>query len=496
MTDTGYPTAGTLLSGRYRLDERIAAGGMGEVWRGTDEVLERPVAVKLLRRAHLGDESLASRFRAEARYAAALSHPGIARVFDYGESDRQSMHGAYLVMELVEGEPLSALIARSGRLSPGAALDIIGQSALALDAAHHAGIVHRDIKPGNLLITNDGRMKITDFGIARAVQASQAGHLTQTGMVMGTAQYVSPEQASGLPVSAASDIYSLGVVGYQCLAGRLPFIAETAIALALSHVREAPPPLPADVPTGVRHLIEQMMAKRPEQRPESGRQVAERARMLRDTLPVSVTAGLAGMAEAPPFTAEMPAEATRFAGNGTAGPDAYLGPGSQPADGATSQIAAGTSPWQQDGDDFPGSGRGGPRRPTRLAIMVAVAVLVLGIGGLLAALLLPGHHTRDTGSPPKRGRTAPIQSATTSVPPQTAAPAVPAGGEDNQGNSGHSPKRAHGHSHTNSAPPAQDNNPAPQPSSSKTQPSPPQPSSPPTSQAPQTSVGGAPARHG
>ena len=483
MTEPGYPTGGMMLSGRYRLDERIAAGGMGEVWRGTDEVLGRPVAVKLLRRAHLGDEALASRFRAEARYAAALSHPGIARVFDYGESDQQALHGAYLVMELVEGEPLSALIAREGRLSPGAALDIIGQSALALNAAHQAGIVHRDIKPGNLLITTDGRVKITDFGIARALQQSQAGHLTQTGMVMGTAQYVSPEQASGLPVSAASDIYSLGVVGYQCLAGRLPFIADSAIALALSHVREDPPPLPADVPAGVRDLVGRMMAKRPEQRPASGLQVADRARVLRETLPISVAAGIAGMAEAPALAGGPADGATQVAGNGTAGPHGDLVPGAYPGDGATSQMRTHTAAWQDAEGGAPG------RWPPRRLVMAAVAVAVLGIGGLIAALMLSGSPARHNVSPPHRIPPAPTHSAS-SAPQDTTGPGTQVGGDVGPGNSGKSSGHQHGHDHgqQNPAPPAQNSNPAPQPTSSNTQPSP-QPTSPNTPTP--GSVGGA-----
>ena len=280
---------GVMLSGRYRLDQRIAAGGMGEVWRATDEVLGRPVAVKLLRHAYIGDEALASRFRAEARYAASLSHPGIAQVFDYGEQDTRTGSGsggrrAYLVMELVPGEPLSAILARSGRLSPAVTLDIIAQAANALQAAHAAGIVHRDIKPGNLLVTAEGRVKITDFGIARAVQAAQAGHLTQTGMVMGTAQYLSPEQASGLRVTHASDVYSLGVVAYECLAGAPPFAADALIALALAHVREVPPPLPPSVPPLVSDMVMRMLAKRPEERPASAQLVADRANVLRDAL--------------------------------------------------------------------------------------------------------------------------------------------------------------------------------------------------------------------
>ena len=207
-----------LLAGRYRLTDRIATGGMGEVWRAEDNLLNRNVAVKLLPTGRAGDEAFLARFRAEARYAASLSHPGIARVYDYGESSE--FGGAYLVMELVEGDPLSAILANAGRLSPDVTLDIVSQSARALEAAHEAGIVHRDIKPGNLLVTADGTTKITDFGIATAVAAAQASHLTETGMVMGTAMYVSPEQATGSPVTAASDIYSLGVVAYECLAGR------------------------------------------------------------------------------------------------------------------------------------------------------------------------------------------------------------------------------------------------------------------------------------
>jgi serine/threonine protein kinase len=271
-----------LLAGRYRLTGRIAAGGMGEVWRGQDELLNRAVAVKLLPTGRAGDEAFLARFRAEARYAASLSHPGIARVYDYGES--AEFGGAYLIMELVDGDPLSAILARAGRLSPEATLDIIGQAARALDAAHQAGIVHRDIKPGNLLVAAGGIAKITDFGIATAVRAAQASHLTETGMVMGTAMYVSPEQATGSPVTASSDIYSLGVVAYECLAGRPPFTASEPLAIAFAHKHEPVPPLPPDVPQPVSDLVYHMLAKTPEGRPASVRAVADRADMLRDAL--------------------------------------------------------------------------------------------------------------------------------------------------------------------------------------------------------------------
>jgi serine/threonine protein kinase len=369
---------GVLLSGRYRLEQRIAAGGMGEVWRGSDEVLGRPVAVKLLRHAYIGDESLASRFRAEARYAASLSHPGIAQVFDYGEQDTRpggdsGRGGAYLVMELVPGEPLSAILARSGQLSPEVTLDIIGQAACALQAAHASGIVHRDIKPGNLLVTADGRVKITDFGIARAVQAAHAGHLTQTGMVMGTAQYVSPEQASGLRVTHASDVYSLGVVAYECLAGAPPFAADALIALALAHVREVPPPLPPSVPPLVCDMVMRMLAKRPEDRPASAQAVADRASVLRDVLPSTAGPGLAEMAseDAPTWFSEDAPTSHRL------------------HDGATAQIPI------NDPERLPRA----PRRPIRRRALVvaALSVTILALGGVTTALMLNGHHAADAG---------------------------------------------------------------------------------------------------
>jgi eukaryotic-like serine/threonine-protein kinase len=286
---TGY-----VLDGRYALIERIASGGMGEVWRGGDQILGRPVAVKLLAAAHAGDEQFRARFRAEARYAASLSHPGIARVFDYGEDS--PLGGPYLVMELVNGEPLSAILERVGRLAPEITLDIVGQAARALDAAHQAGIVHRDIKPGNLLIMADGMTKITDFGIAKAREA-QAAHLTATGIVMGTALYVSPEQATGSPVTGSSDIYSLGVVAYECLTGEPPFIADQPLAIAIMHKHDPVPPLPPDVPRPVSDLVLSMLAKTPEGRPDSARHVADRAEVIMDAwgrsgAGVETTAGL------------------------------------------------------------------------------------------------------------------------------------------------------------------------------------------------------------
>jgi eukaryotic-like serine/threonine-protein kinase len=267
-----------VLDDRYALIERIATGGMGEVWRGSDQILGRPVAIKMLAAVHAGDEQFRARFRAEARYASSLNHPGITRVFDYGE--QSPLGGPYLVMELVDGQPLSEIIERYGRLDPYVVLDIVAQAARALDAAHRAGIVHRDIKPGNLLIMADGTTKITDFGIAKANAPDV--NLTATGIVMGTALYVSPEQATGQPLTGSSDVYSLGVVAYECLAGDPPFVADQPLAIAIMHKHDPVPLLPDDVPRPIADLVYAMLAKNPEDRPESARHVADRAEVIRE----------------------------------------------------------------------------------------------------------------------------------------------------------------------------------------------------------------------
>ena len=291
MIDTG-----TSLGDRYRLEERIAVGGMGEVWRARDDVLGRDVAVKVLRSDLAADDSFVERFRDEARHTAALSHPGIAAVHDYAETDGDR----YLVMELVEGEPLSELLAREGRLSVERTLDLVAQVALALQAAHDAGVIHRDIKPGNLLVRPDGIVKVTDFGIARAAEVTSTR--TQTGTVLGTAHYLSPEAARGEPASAASDIYALGVVGYECLAGFPPFTGTNPVAVATAHLNDVPPPLPVNVPREVTMLILSCLAKAPEQRLAPASAVAEQALTLKAAM-----TGLGTETTALPLTAAAPA---------------------------------------------------------------------------------------------------------------------------------------------------------------------------------------------
>lgn len=268
------PSVDTTLGGRYDLTERIAVGGMGEVWKARDKVLGRIVAVKILKEEYTGDPGFLERFRAEARHTALLNHPGVANVFDYGEEEGS----AYLVMELVPGEPLSTIIENERRLPADRILNIIAQSARALAAAHAQGLVHRDVKPGNIIITPDDRVKITDFGIARL--ADQVP-LTATGQVMGTAQYLAPEQATGQQATPSSDMYSLGIIGYECLAGKRPFTGESQIAIALAQVNDPPPPLPDDVPAPAAALIMCLLSKDPAQRPENATALASAVDAIR-----------------------------------------------------------------------------------------------------------------------------------------------------------------------------------------------------------------------
>ncbi len=314
--------SGDQLGGRYVLTDRIAAGGMGEVWKATDTILGRTVALKLLKSGLTDEIGFTERFRNEARLSAALTHGNIAQVYDYGEDEGM----AYLVMEYVPGLPLSKIIAERAPMPAADTVGLIAQAATALHAAHRSGLIHRDVKPANMLVTPDGLVKLTDFGIARAV--GQAA-MTKTGEVMGTAQYLAPEAAMGHETTALTDVYSLAVVAYEMLSGARPFQADSAVALALAHVNQPPPPLPQFVPPPVRAVVHAALEKDPSVRPDSA---AEFARALRQAVVDSERMGFNPYAP-PPRTATPPP-----------GPGGPSGPHSGPHSGAGSgpQQAAGT----------------------------------------------------------------------------------------------------------------------------------------------------------
>ncbi|MFD0783545.1 serine/threonine-protein kinase, partial [Micromonospora azadirachtae] len=275
------PTVGQLVGGRYRLVETIASGGMGDVWRAVDETLDRCVAVKMLHPRLVADAGFSERFRREARAMAALRHPGVAQVYDYGETSRPGAPIAYLVMECVQGQPLSERIAEAGRLSVAEAMSVAAQTARALQAAHDAGVVHRDVKPGNLMIERDGHVVLVDFGVA---VTQDTASLTGTNEVLGTALYMAPEQVSKNETTAAIDIYALGAVVYHCLAGRPPYQGGNALAVALRHLEDEPPPLlPEDVPAEVRQLVATAMAKEPAHRFPTAAAMATAAQALADS---------------------------------------------------------------------------------------------------------------------------------------------------------------------------------------------------------------------
>jgi serine/threonine-protein kinase len=381
------PDIGSVLSNRYTLTEPIATGGMGEVWAATDSVLDRIVAVKLLRPALSMDSSFVERFRAEARHSAALHHPNITTVFDYGEDEGS----AYLVMELVPGQPLSQIISERAPLSAQEMSSILIQAANALEAAHQGGVVHRDVKPANILVTPDGTAKLTDFGISRLVNAVP---LTLTGQVLGTAQYLSPEQALGESATAASDIYALGVVGHEMLTGQRPFDRETVVATTLAHVTEPSPTLPETVPVGIRTVISAALAKDPADRPASAAAMAQALRMpdvaFASGIRKGSAAGVVGLPTVASRAMTLPAR--------------------------TQAMSAKSRPAEPPG--IPD----GPTRRRQALVWVAVAA-VMALGVFTAFALVDSHGSLATEKPvaPAATLTTPSTSAPSTTP--TPAPA-------------------------------------------------------------------------
>jgi len=466
----GYPPlvtpAATLLGGRSQLNGPIGTGGYCEVWRATDTVLNRPVAVKLLHPGYAHQAEALARFEAEARHAGSFSHPNIARLYDYGEPvGRQP---PYLVMELVEGPSLAVVLSR-GPLDAARTMDVIAQSAAGLQAAHSAGLIHRDIKPANILFAPGGLVKITDSGVAHAVGAAP---VTATDMVMGTPGYIAPERVNGSQAQPPSDVYALGIVAYECLTGAQPFTG-TALEVALAHRERALPPLPAWVPAEVVELVMRLTAKDPAWRPASAAEVAALAGRLRDDLRGGPADGHGPVPDAAWFV-PVPVPDVPLAGQ----PEQPGRPGELPPDlfdlfaepglSAESLDSTAVDAWPP----VPGGHRRAHARSGRLGrrqlpVLAAVLVALVGLGLASMAGFSPIPHGSSGSSsapsvPSSQGPQAPGSSpagpgGSTSPGGTGTNPATPAATASSTNSSagpssqpspgGH--KKGHGHGHGN-----------------------------------------------
>jgi serine/threonine-protein kinase len=381
--------AGNLVASRYQLDEPIGTGWFSEVWRATDSALSRPVAVKLLHPAYAQQPEVLARFRAEARHAAALRHENIAHVYDYGESDEGPQ--PYLVMELVDGPSLAGVLV-GGPLEAARTMDIIAQTAAGLQAAHATGLVHRDIKPVNLLLASSGTVKITDWGVSHAIGSVPAA---VTGIVTGTVEYLAPERIAGAQAAPASDLYALGVVAYECLAGAPPFVGE-APDVACAHRDHPVPPLSGSVPADVSAMVMQLVAKDPSGRPGSAAEVAQQAGRLRHDRrdDLSVGAGrtpypLAAAAVVPPPRPAMPSEAV--------------------ADDVQGQVRAAPQP--------PLRVRTRARRLRRRSVLVLASVTIAVLIGTMLAVTVGVASVRNLAAAPPSAQPRPSTSGTVLSPP-------------------------------------------------------------------------------
>ncbi len=294
------PGADRILGRRYRLLDELAHGGMATVWTAEDTLLARRVAVKVLHPQLCADPSLRARFRNEAISSASIEDPGIVAVYDTGEDDG----AVYIVMELVDGEDLRHLLDEQGPLPPSRAAHIAERVAAALDHAHRSGIVHRDIKPANVLVAADGRIKLSDFGIAKADR--DGGDLTATGAVLGTARYLAPEQVRGAPADARADVYATGLLLYEMLTGRSPFGGDTDLQTAVARLHAAPAPLPSTVPSALQVVVDRCLALDPADRYPSAAALADALARFRDGDPTSPHEVTATLPAPPPRAAPEP----------------------------------------------------------------------------------------------------------------------------------------------------------------------------------------------
>ncbi|HYC07857.1 MAG TPA: protein kinase, partial [Candidatus Binatia bacterium] len=369
---------GSVLGGRYRLMELLGQGGMATIYRANDAQLNRDVAVKILRPEYGRDPEFGARFRQEAQSAAALNHPNIVSVYDFGQDE----NGPYIVMELVDGEDLATILRRNGPLAPRQAARLTADVARALSAAHARGFVHRDVKPGNVLVSSDGRVKVTDFGIARAIAEAQ---MTLPGTTLGSVHYFSPEQARGEQATAASDIYSLGIVLYETLTGRRPFEGDSAASIAMARLA-GPAPSPSEVRGGIPPALEAIdrraMALDPGQRFPSAAAMADALDMyLTDRSPAVAPVDAATVAVAAAAASPNPIPYA---------PDAYANAAAPPP-GAGQVQAAPLAPI----DDEDRGSSGGPW--PWIAGILGLAILAV-VAFLIFRLLTGGSSNTPPGS--------------------------------------------------------------------------------------------------
>ena len=386
----------TLLNGRYELGESIGSGGMGRVHRALDTRLGRSVAIKILRVGGGEDDATArARFKAEATLAGSLHHPGIAQVYDVGEDESSPEREPFIVMQLVDGTPLSRLLTERGAIPPDGVAKLVGQVADALETAHLAGIVHRDLKPSNIVVTPQGRAVLVDFGIAWSAGSEP---LTATGSIIGTAEYFSPEQAAGRPATARSDLYSLGIVAYHCLTGVSPFRRDTAVATAMAQLTNELPPLDASVPTALRTLVTSLTQKEPDDRPSSAAIVASLANA--ETSPETQIVA--------PVTSAIPPAA-----QATTVQPAAAAPPPPPAVAPTAPVAPVAPPVLP-----PPSGADERERTSSRWIVLAVVAVLLVLAAVLGAQALGG----DDDDPADPGGTTATSDSPTDDPTPSESP--------------------------------------------------------------------------
>ncbi|MEV7184820.1 serine/threonine-protein kinase [Kitasatospora sp. NPDC093102] len=439
--------AGTVLGGRYELVEKIGGGAMGSVWKAEDTVLARQVAVKILRSELLEDDTSAQRFRREAQLVAAVDHPGVVGVHDYGESGGDGEERcAYIVMELIDGRPLDRVLKDTGPMTVERTLGLVAGALDALHAAHQREIVHRDIKPSNLMVRVDGRVAITDFGIARALASTK---LTAPFAIIGTALYMSPEQAEGANLGPATDLYSIGVVCYELLVGEPPYSGDGPLQIALKHVNQPVPELPDTFPAPVRALVARSLAKKPEERYADAAEMAAAARAALAGEGVArgeQAAGRAGVADS--RTIALRPGAGGAAEGGVAEPVKGGAAVGQAKDGAVEPAQAGAvvapaaggapAPAEVAKVEPQASTEPGRRRSWRTLLVPIVIPVVISMGTATVLLVDRGSGGSDARPPAVQptvvvtgpvnpGTAASVATTTPATPAPTDTPAATAG---------------------------------------------------------------------